>query len=402
MSQKPVPEGWQEVGFKDFFEILNAKKYQVLKSDYLTSGAIPILDQGQEFIVGYTNEEDKRLDPGNGVIVFGDHTRIIKYADFPFAVGADGTQILTSKETVIPRFAYYQLANKKISNLGYSRHFKLIKEMMFWKPPLCEQEKITSILYSVDQAIDTTRQVINQTRQVKRALMQELLTRGLPGQHTRFKPDGTPEDWNTLPLLNLCKRITDGTHQGVKTVDKGIPFIYVSCVRDGKINWESSSRITESDYLTISKGREPKPGVIVYTVKGSYGRVALVTDERPFSFQRDIAYILPDEEKIMPAYLALYLDSPMILTHADSVAVGQAQKAITLKELGKYPIKVPPMDEQQNIVMILTSLEGRLDIEIDKLKALETVKISLMQALLTGEKRVGLADQQDELLEVAV
>jgi len=111
-----IPVEWEVVDFKNFFSSVGAKKYQVQKSNYIKNGSYPIIDQGQKFIVGYSNEKDKLYKNTNGVIVFGDHTRIIKYINFDFVVGADGTQLLKSLDNVNQKFSYYILSS---TNFAY-------------------------------------------------------------------------------------------------------------------------------------------------------------------------------------------------------------------------------------------------------------------------------------------
>ena len=140
-------------------------------------------------IAGFVDDDELRFRGRLPVIVFGDHTRIFKYVSFPFVAGADGTRIIVPhSDRLDVSFFYYALCNTHLTNLGYSRHFKLLKEQVIKFPrSVHEQRKIAAILSSVDDAIEKTQAVIDQVQVVKRGLMQELLTRGLPGRHTRFK-----------------------------------------------------------------------------------------------------------------------------------------------------------------------------------------------------------------------
>ncbi len=162
-------------------------------------------------------------------------------------------------------------------------------------PPLPEQKKIAEILGSVDEAIQATQAVIDQTRKVKQGLLQQLLTRGIG--HTRFKQTEIgeiPEAWDVVLLGEVCTRITDGSHQPVKTSDDGeIPFLYVSCIRNGEILWKNCARVSRAIYREISKGREPRLGAVLYTAVGSFGHAAVVQEPKEFTFQRHIAYLLP-------------------------------------------------------------------------------------------------------------
>ena len=128
-------------------------------------------------VVAFSDDEEKVFTcPDEGVIIFGDHTRELKYVDFNFVIGAEGTQVLTAVNNNCTRFLYYQLSIKEIPNTGYSRHFKFIKEMSFLVPPLPEQTAIAEILSTADHEIDLHERQLEELKKLKKALMQLLLT----------------------------------------------------------------------------------------------------------------------------------------------------------------------------------------------------------------------------------
>ena len=126
--KRDIPEGWEA----DIIGNLLAKEQlggKTPSSEYLSSGKIPIIDQSTNFICGYTNDEAKRIETKVPRIVFGDHTRILKLINFDFARGADGTQVLLSKEERVPQhFLYHSILKIDLSNYGYARHFKFLKD----------------------------------------------------------------------------------------------------------------------------------------------------------------------------------------------------------------------------------------------------------------------------------
>ena len=169
--------GWKKEKFENIFKKFITQKHSIQSLDYLNKGKIPIIDQGQKFIVGFTNDETAiNQCPANGVIVFGDHTRIFKFIKFDFAIGADGTQLLELKIADDIKFFYYSLCNLKLPNDGYGRHFKYLKEFSFFRPALPEQRAIVQVLSAADKEIELLQKSIEQEKQKKKALMQLLLT----------------------------------------------------------------------------------------------------------------------------------------------------------------------------------------------------------------------------------
>ena len=105
-----------------------AGKAKVQTRDYRSSGRFPVIDQGQTRIAGWTDDPKAVIDSDLPLIVFGDHTRVLKYVNFPFARGADGTQVLRPKDGIDPLFFYYACRAIDLPGRGYNRHFSILKE----------------------------------------------------------------------------------------------------------------------------------------------------------------------------------------------------------------------------------------------------------------------------------
>lgn len=122
-----VPEGWERLPVGELIEKI-PRTTQIMASEYGKEGPIPIIDQSKEFIAGYTDNHASLVNVGKPVIVFGDHTRILKYIQFPFAKGADGTQLIVSNTDRMPQSLFYcSLVGVDLSNYHYARHFKYLK-----------------------------------------------------------------------------------------------------------------------------------------------------------------------------------------------------------------------------------------------------------------------------------
>ncbi len=149
-------------------------------SDYLDEGAFPIIDQGAAFICGYTDDAAALWPYALPVVVFGDHTRILKFVDFPFAIGADGTQCMTSAPGVDARYLYYALQSLDLRGEGYARHFKLLKEKSIPVPDLHKQVEIADQLFAQEKSISAAEQTTQRLLATKRALLFDLLSGRVP------------------------------------------------------------------------------------------------------------------------------------------------------------------------------------------------------------------------------
>ena len=124
-----VPEGWERKKVGELIAKVPRTK-QIPTKDYQKEGAIPIIDQSRDYIAGYTDDMESKVESNEPYIVFGDHTRILKYVPFPFAKGADGTQLIMSNNLdLMPQcLLFTSLVNVDLSNYSYARHFKYLKE----------------------------------------------------------------------------------------------------------------------------------------------------------------------------------------------------------------------------------------------------------------------------------
>lgn len=138
------PDGVEYARIGELFEVVPTPR-GVKRNVYADGSLIPIIDQGQGLIVGYTN--DRRLAiPVGEYVVFGDHTRAVKWVDFEFAVGADGTKVLQAKSVLVARYAYYALSNLQVQSRGYNRHWTVLRAIRIPVPPVEVQREIVRVL----------------------------------------------------------------------------------------------------------------------------------------------------------------------------------------------------------------------------------------------------------------
>lgn len=126
--KREIPKGWESVELQSCLAKVPST-VKILNKDIKDFGKYPVIDQSQDFICGFTDDEKSILNPQDAHIIFGDHTRIVKLVNFKYARGADGTQVILSNNERMPNYLFYQIINQiDLSSYGYARHFKFLKE----------------------------------------------------------------------------------------------------------------------------------------------------------------------------------------------------------------------------------------------------------------------------------
>jgi len=183
-------EEWREVRFN---KLISQEKYEVgkvkVRNGLTDSGKIPVVDQGQELIRGYLDNEELKYKGPLPVIIFGDHTKVVKFIDFPFIVGADGVKILIpNRDLIYPKYFYWLLKSVKIPEKGYARNFKFLKQSLYLipfcngKPDLEKQKEIANYLDEAYEKIKTLKEKIqkqiNLLEEMKESILDEVFNHG--------------------------------------------------------------------------------------------------------------------------------------------------------------------------------------------------------------------------------
>ena len=199
-------------------------------------------------------------------------------------------------------------------------------------------------------------------------------------------PFEIPASWEWVELDDYVKVVTDGDHQPPPQVPKGVPFLVISDVNTGKINFDKARFVSEHYYYELDENRKAQYNDILFTVTGSYGIPVLVDTNRVFCFQRHIGLIKTIDD---PSWLYYVLQSLYVGGICDKVATGTAQKTVSLGNLREMFIPVPPSNEQKRIVAEIEKWFSLIDeIEqnnVDLLKAIKAAKSKILSLAISGK-----------------
>jgi type I restriction enzyme, S subunit len=377
-----LPLSWCWVDFDDFWADYTDATRKLPQKDYLTEGALTVIDQGAGLIGGYTNDVSKKSLAPLPAIIFGDHTRAVKYVDFPFVQGADGVRVLCAASGIEPSFAYHALRCVKLPDKGYSRHFKFLKATSFPFAPPFEQRRIVAKIDSLSakskRARDCLDHIPRLVEKYKQAILaaafrgeltqtwrkdhptnergHELRSRLLRKKEWKQKPDFSheheleclPASWTWMPVEAIALKVVDGVHKKPVYVEDGIPFLTVKNMTAGSgISFAGCKFITPSDHAEFIKRTLPERGDILITKDGTLGVTRAIRTDTVFSIFVSLALVkLIDKE--MSDYLELAFQSPQV--QRQMVGVGSGLQHIHLTDLKRDLIPMAPVQERPEIV----------------------------------------------------
>ena len=279
---------------------------------------------------------------------------------------AEQYRIVAKIKEVIPHIEYYGEIHSSVSSLNASFPNLLKKSIL--------QEAVQGKLVPQDPTDEPASVLLEHIRAEKEQLIKAGKIKRDKNESIIFRRDNShyekrgseevciddeipfeiPENWCWSRLSSLCKSIVDGDHQAPPQTVSGIPFIVISNVSAGKIDFTNTRFVSQVYYDNLPESRIPHRNDILFTVTGSYGIVIPVDVDNLFCFQRHIALLKPLE--IATDFLVTWLSTPIVCEQCKNYATGTAQKTVGLNSLKNILIPVPPIKEQGRILERLKSV----------------------------------------------
>lgn len=404
-------EVWAEIEFtKSILRNAIGRNNQINASEILESGKYPVIDQGQSYIAGYTNDEERLIKDGFPYIIFGDHTRCFKYVDFPFVIGADGTKVISPNTELFDSFFFFfQLLNLDIQNRGYNRHFKLLKEKILKIPPLPEQRKIAYVLSTIQKAIEQQDKLIKTTTELKKALMQKLFTEGLFDDQKITTDFGySPKSWKIQPFEN-----TGDVVYGIQAaVAKNLKPIGNKILTNKNITLDGRIDLEKLNYFELSTKRHfqtiLRKGDLLFNwrsgSKEHVGKTAIFDlEEGEYTHSSFILRIRVNQHH-HNKFLYYYLNFLRETGYYQKVQTYSINAKFNKSAINAMPIALPEKEEQIEIANILTAIDNKLNNTLEKKKVMQDLFKTMLHELMTRQRMVNEIDfenDKEELLLVA-
>ena len=278
-------------------------------------------------------------------------------------------------QKVIPEYAkYYFESQKFLRQIGRitkksvnqaSFTVTALKELEIPLASIIVQRDISEKLKKVDWLVSLRKQQIAKLDELVKARFVEMF--------------GDISNDKKVLMEEVCKIITDGTHQPPKFVLSGIPFLFVSNIVTNEIHYDAEKFISEETYNELIKRTPIEVGDILLSTVGSYGHPAIVRKNKPFCFQRHIAYLKPNSSVINGEYLRCAILSADVQRQIDERVKGIAQKTLNLSEIRKIQIPLPPLSLQNQFAAFVERVNQQKQTVQQSLEKLELMKKALMQ-----------------------
>lgn len=361
--------------FDEVFEDVTKRGTKIKTDEYRLSGKHQIIDQGQEQVAGYTDLEDGVFE-NIPAIIFGDHTRIVKYIDKPFFLGADGVKVLRSRfQDANYRYLYYALEYVKIPNTGYNRHFKWLKESKIQYPCAEKQEEIVSVLNGVSKIIEYRQQQLQKLDDLVKARFVEMF--GDPVRNSMGLP--------TEPMTTVCAIIDGDRGKNYPKQDEFSDtgyclFLNAKNVTATGFSFENRMFITKEKDNALHNGKLER-GDVVLTTRGTLGNLAFYDDSVPFENVRINSgmVILRMNKSVMTEVFFMEQFKLQLQSIKGKIASGSAQPQLPISTMNKIRILLAPMALQEQFAAFVEQTDKS---KVAVQKALDEAQLlfdSLMQ-----------------------
>ena len=359
-----------------------SKFKKIKSSDYLAQGRYKIIDQSKEPVAGYT--DDPKLVNGQllPVLIFGDHTRVLKYEEDPIALGADGAKALWINPTIAnARYVYYYLRSIQIKEAGYSRHFKFLKEVEIpipykdGSPDFDQQIRIAQLLGKVEKLVAQRKQHLQHLDDLLKSVFLKMFG----------DPVRNEKGWDKPALTAFGKISTGNTPPRSESANYDGDFI--EWIKTDNITGDAVCVTPSIEHLSEIGARKARivtsGALLVACIAGSLesiGRAALT--DRTVSFNQQINAIQPGKD-VNPLYL--YGLFQLTRSYIQSHATKGMKKILTKGDFEKITMIKPPFEMQNQFAVVVEKIEGLKSRYKQSLVDLETLYGALNQQAFRGE-----------------
>lgn len=442
MQRQTLPQpSWEIATLSSVASSVSASLKKVKTKDAKPHGVYPVIDQGATEQAGYLDDKTLAISasPTEPIILFGDHTRIIKYITRDFIPGADGTKLLRAHPGICPRYLQYLLRTVDIPDRGYGRHFQYLQAANLPIAPSEEQRRIADKLDTVLTRVDAVNDRLARVAPLLKRFRQSVLAAATSGRltadwrrtgededdgqsvidadakakaqllantpslakkksttHCQINTDyifDLPENWRFSTWGHISEWITYGFTRPMPSTSSGTRLLTAKDIHPFDIRIEGSGWTAQTAFSDLSDKDRPAAGDLLITKDGTIGRAALVRTQQPFCINQSVSVCWLRSTTMNKDFLEIVANADFTQRFVADMAKGMAIQHLSIVDFACCPVPVPSLSEQKEIVRRVELLLACADRLETRLQAARTAAQRLTPALLAKAFRGELVPQ---------
>lgn len=340
-------EGWTYKLFEDCL-MKATKPNQVQTSEYHTGTKYPIISQEDKMVSGYCDDSSLLYHIEKPIVIFGDHTRVLKYVDFDFVVGADGVKILIPKDFLRAKFLLYYLRWYNVPSLGYSRHYKLLKEINIPVPPLSEQQRIVNELDLLSSIIEKKKAQLKEYDQLAQSIFFDMFG----------DPVSNEKGWEVKKLGEVCAQKTK-IARASKSFTSNSPIEYIDI---SSIDKNSKTITTTTSYIFCDAPSRAQQiveygDILISLVRPNLQNIAIVLYNKDNLVGSSGFCVIRPKQLTIKEYLFYVIRSSYFTDYLMQRVSGANYPAVREEDVKSYTLPIPPLTLQQSFASKIEAIE---------------------------------------------
>ncbi len=331
---------------RPFENCIRKVKYtnKIASQDFKPSGRFPIVSQEEAFISGYWDNPEDVFHIDGPVVIFGDHSRHIKYVDFDFVIGADGVKILAPVEDIDTKYLYYYLKSQPIQSLGYSRHYKVLKEKYVPVLSLAEQQRIVVELDLLSRVIELKNAQIRTLDELAQSIFYEMFG----------DPVSNEKVWDTLKMKVVAPQKGYSGNIPMHNGKQWLLNLDMVESQTGQILEKVLLSPTEIGNSTTTFNEEN----VLYSKLRPYLNKVVIPDE-PGYCTSELVPLLPDKDKLNRVFLAYLLRSKFFVEYINARVAGAKMPRVSMSDFRDFDVILPHYTLQESFAGRMLSIENQ-------------------------------------------
>ena len=390
-----------EINYKDAVFKISTTKQKLKQKEYLHTGEIPVIDQGQDIIGGYTNDKNRVLNCELPVIVFGDHTKNVKLIKFPFAPGADGTKVLEPKAYISPSYLYYvtEVLVFKIKDKGYARHYQYIEKEKFPLVSVPEQKAIVNKLEELFSSLDSGIADLKKAQDQLVIYRQAVLKKAFEGEltNTKINNGDLPINWNWASIFDFLFDNKKGMATGPfgtalkkhEHKQEGVPVLGIENIGEGKFKMPNKIFVTPEKSIELKSFKVLENDIII-SRSGTVGEICSIPKQMENSLiSTNLIRVRLDLEKVLPKFFVYLFQGGNVREQVKELCKGSTRVFLNQTILKKLKLPLCSIEEQKEVIK---EIESRLSVcdkvekdIADSLEKAQALRQSILKKAFEGK-----------------